>query len=1252
MSTNIDSTISAIIADDYDYIDDSDNDSVNDDNGDAVNTSFINIIESPSSSSESESDTDESDTESSSSSDDDDNASILVSKKYNKQLLIKELQDRHKLNDEQDDQLSFLYPSQNDPLFNLKIASKMEFAENKMTLPDDATTSDIEAYIDSITNSTFELQPHQKFVRNFLSHKTPYNSLLLYHGLGTGKTCSVMGITEEYRTTLKQYGKNKKIIVVASANVQENFKLQLFDETKLKLVDGRWSISACVGNGLLSEINPFSIDGKTKDQITEQIRTLIANKYMFMGYIQFANYVINIIKLDETNNPKTTPTSTRLENEKIQLTRQQINRLKYEFKNRMVVIDEIHNVRNSSDTQNKMVSKYIEILARVVKNVHFVFLSATPMYNNHYEIIWLLNIMNANDGRSIIYKSDVFDSNGNITPNGRELIRHKATGYISYVKGENPYTFPYRMYPDVFSPSNTFSSEQPTELTQFNGVNISHAEDLSILKLYKIELQSQCNRDSMCNNCQYCVYQNIISHLALYNADFMQKEVFAYTELHPLIESLIISYPTINTTALAIDKVGRRGLNQIMTNTKFVYQYKPEIIHAFGRIFHKDVIGKYSAKIKTIVDNIISSEGPIIIYSQYIEGAIVPIALALEELGMTRYNNGANLFKTKPQNGELSMFKYSIICGNKILSPSNNEEIKAMTSPQNVDGKIIRVVVISKTGSEGIDFKSLRQVHIVDPWYNMNRNEQIIGRAVRFMSHTLLPLVKRNVEIFMYSAALPAATADNDTLVETADTYIYRIALKKAFQIGIISRILKETAVDCILNHVQTRLTQKLMNREIDQILSNQLQIRHRIGDMSYTNNCDYMENCEYECTPSAPHDTDETTYSEYHIRTNVEKIMQKIRYLMKDQFFYRKDILIHYVQFPIYYPAIHIYYAIHQLSTNEQEIIVDKYGRRGRLVDNGEYVYLLPEGLLLDNPTTFDITIPVDYKNSVIELRNEVKNVEYEIDALQIVDEIANKWNIVEQLMSGEKQHTEYESMKKVDSVKWIIAACGPLYDVLRNIIPIQSDEFKDIIMAHIIEKMPIEYKAKLLIYISSHSGQSDVHRLIHKYFENTTISTKIGDELHTCFLSYNKDANNVDVYSLKTEWKLLGERDRRHVINYVENMKLSLNIPCGFISLDEKDKPFKIKGDSKHKLAVGLVCTSGGKANIMTKINDILGKAVFTKETTKKTKLRPIMAAVELCVIFECLLRYKNIQQYNGLVWFISPEMAWVRKGGRSNA
>ena len=117
----------------------------------------------------------------------------------NKKLLEFENEDRMELLDQPNNN-EYLYPTLNDPNFNIKIAQKKEFSDTKY----DGTIYDIEKQAEILSNAEYELSPHQAFVRNFMSFQTPYNSLLLFHGLGSGKTCGAIGVCEEMRDYLKQ----------------------------------------------------------------------------------------------------------------------------------------------------------------------------------------------------------------------------------------------------------------------------------------------------------------------------------------------------------------------------------------------------------------------------------------------------------------------------------------------------------------------------------------------------------------------------------------------------------------------------------------------------------------------------------------------------------------------------------------------------------------------------------------------------------------------------------------------------------------------------------------------------------------------------------------------------------------------------------------------------------------------------------------------------------------------------------------
>ena len=102
-------------------------------------------------------------------------------------------------------------------------------------------------------NSDSPLKIYQTLVQQYLSYETPYRGLLVYHGLGTGKTCSSISVCEEMRNYYQQIGSKKKIMIVASPKVQENYRLQLFDKTKLKEINGLWNLKACTGNKFIKD---------------------------------------------------------------------------------------------------------------------------------------------------------------------------------------------------------------------------------------------------------------------------------------------------------------------------------------------------------------------------------------------------------------------------------------------------------------------------------------------------------------------------------------------------------------------------------------------------------------------------------------------------------------------------------------------------------------------------------------------------------------------------------------------------------------------------------------------------------------------------------------------------------------------------------------------------------------------------------------------------------------------------------------
>jgi hypothetical protein len=1346
---------------------------------------------------------------------------------YNKFLLKKEVAERKCLaqQDETEQHYTneldngFLYPNLNDINFNIKIAEKKEFNDTKY---DGEIHQNIKEYADMLAKADFELSPHQMFVKNFLSSQTPYNSLLLYHGLGTGKTLSAIGVCEEMRDYMKQMGITKRIMIVASENVQDNFRLQLFDERKLQLVDGVWTMKggASIGNKLLKEINPMNMKGIPKEKVVNQIKNLINTYYIFLGYGQFANYIIKTIHYDEEvkrsqmkpgDQTKIQKIGAELGDAKISLNKRIIRKLRNEFDNRLIVIDEVHNIRKTEDNENKKVALNLELLVKAAKNMRLLLLSATPMYNSYKEIIWLLNLMNMNDRRGIIQSKDVFDKNGNFKEGGEEVLIRKATGYVSFVRGENPYTFPYRVYPNEFAKKNTFPFvEYPSY--QMNLKKIKTEDKTRILGIY-LNTIGNCGN---CGMCQYCVYKYIIHSLRKKQfsittkkgvtremPSFENMESFGYTLLQTPLESLIISYPMkglkeivekipvekyseildesklignketneikeekdkteefdvsnkdVEVSLSSIPSIteseseqktkttvggdespsspssrenneetertanidphyltGKKGLERMMDYVdqkspplKGDFEYKKTALNDYGKIFSYNEIGKYSSKIKCILDKILVknadvngnskvAEGVILIYSQYIDSGLIPMALALEEFGFTRYGENVKpLFKNKPTDvvdvrtmkpptnkKDFMPARYAMITGDPRLSPNNDFEVKGLTNDDNKDGNKVKVILISKAGSEGIDFKFIRQVHILEPWYNMNRIEQIIGRGVRNFSHKDLPFEKRNVQIFMYGTIL------GDNKEEAADLYVFRVAELKATQTGNVTRLLKETAVDCIINHGQTNFTQetmsKYLNEEITQKLSTGLIIHDfKIGDAPFSPACDYMPTCNYVCRPTKDIDENnlnEDTYNDTFIKMNSEKINQKIRLLMKEGFFYNKETLIDLINIPKKYPLVQIYAALTMLIDDNNEFIVDKYGRNGRLVNIGEYYLFQPIELLDKNISIYERSVPIDYKHSMISFDLKPKIGKSRVDNNIGVDVGAD----IDVDVHDKKKEHEYEARKNkilaemnenFDLTKEYLKPgtkvprgddnwfkhCGVVMRKLVREYPDSRDYLLHFLAAHMIELLLFEEKLDLMNYIYSlkEIQINSLEYFIKDYFERKSITTKNFNAM----ILYNLNKRKIMIFNNKTKkWIDAEPEDQREIAETSEvrdllNFKISdFNVIVGFMGYEKNNKYliFKTK-DMLSPRDTGARCDEAGKNKTMQILNKIIGEEKYTKENTKilkdedKNVIQDAVGHVELCVMQEFVLRFFDKIRKNDKKWFLSPEMALYHK------
>ena len=1484
----------------------------------------------------------------------------------NREQLKTELENREDLEQNPEDH-AYLYPTLDDPNFNIKIAQKTEFMDTKY----DGDIYNVEEYAKILKTSEYELLPQQAFVRNFLSFQTPYNSLLLFHGLGSGKTCSAIGVCEEMRDYLKQMGVNKHIIIVASPNVQDNFKLQLFDERQLKEVDGIWTMKGCLGNKLLKEINPTGMKGLKREKVIHHVKNLINASYTFQGYVQFSNEIVR-----KSGNAKASMDV-------------KIKNLEIEYSNSLVVIDEVHNIRISDDNENKNVAKNLMFLVSVVSNLRLLLLSATPMFNSYTEIIWLLNLLNMNDRRGIISVSDIFDKNGDWKKDvdgkeiGKDMLMRKATGYISYVRGENPYTFPFRVYPDRFATDHTFKIKDEYPQYQLNGRKIPNNTKIEKLSLFLTNIGSY----------QQMGYNYIVDRLR--NREeryittktgkqrkmpaFLDTKSVGYTDLQIPIEALNIIYPydgleelvkhiqpieyvdeeedtdsieiapskgnkkevveeiddVISNgpqlspeTGVLVDAIveqvnpikdankscpegkelnpktnrcvteckdefirdaefkckkvakqtrqapkpiiqipkdankscpegkelnpkttrcvteckdgfirdaefkckkvakqppvkeirlipkdvnklcpegkelnpktnrcvteckdgfirdaefkckknqpydsnsllhiiegntksnlpsstsmsslfkspsselvggssssssndllfidpkeltGSQGLKRIMNyvdsttpSIKGQFEYKRDAPH----VFEPNEIGKYSAKIKNICNSIYNketntvSEGIILIYSSYIDAGIIPMSLALEEMGFIPYGEKSKpLFNNPPtpsvdvrtmqppaSKKDFKPARYIMITGDHRISPNNDSAVKAVTNNNNiftedengiitdVSGEIIKVVLISQAGSEGLDFKAIRQVHILEPWYNVNRIEQIIGRAVRNNSHKDLPFSKRNVQIFLYGTML------ENSKEEAVDLYVYRMSEVNAIKIGKVTRLLKQTAVDCIINHDQTELIAKNFekieeNKDIVQVLSDKQVLNNFIiGDINNSATCDFME-CEFKCLPDTIlEDSDENvaTYNETFMLVNTDKIIQKIKMLMKMRYFYKKNDLFALINIPKKYPVSQIYAGLTQIINDNSEYIIDKYGRTGYLINIGDYYLFQPSELNYKNISIYNRSVPVDYKHNMVKFKITNNIAKPVIDKHAISDKIEEEidTNIV---IEGKKivdsmfenyiltLETSNLSVKKdIDKLlrgndNWY-QLCGILMRQMtkeKDIIRVDTDQerleilkrleiLESFLIEHIVDSLMMREKVDLLNYIYSDKDlelkltNERMKRFYGKMKKYVLTKFIVGKGL-TGIVLFNGPSRieNLHIFILDQNiWVPAKPEDKRDLNNAILNkykLKTNLSKYVGFIGFENNQKymVYQVK-DTENKRSTGFRCDQSGKKKIMNILNDI---EITDKYQSKVTKDGDKL----LCVRQELTLRGFQAQNLDNKTWFLDTETAIINE------
>lgn len=521
----------------------------------------------------------------------------------------------------------------------------------------------------------YELQLPQQFLGEFINPKTPYRGVLIYHRIGSGKTCTAIRIAEKW----KQY---RRIVVVLPASLKGNFRTELR--------------SLCADDNYLksSERNELKQLYPSDDRYKEIIRKSderIDKYYEIFSYNKFIDGIKEKnIKLD----------------------------------NSLIIIDEIQNMVSEDGTYYELLYK---LLHKSEDDLRIILLSATPMFDKPHEIGLTMNLLRIENefptGRGFEkkYIRTIKHRNGTYTFETKNMddFKERIKGYISYFRGAPPFVFPQMSVRYIKCEMSDF------QYGAYKGILRNERKKQKMARL-KNKLLKDINASDLPNN--FFIGTRFVSNIVFPNK-----------------------------------KVGEEGFESL-TNRNIINN-----------------IEKYSTKFSRMINKINKTSGKIFVYSNFKEYAgLRSFVRILEAFG----------YKNYADNG-IGRKRFAIWSGDENMA--YKEEIKAIYNRlDNLDGSKIKIILGSSSIKEGVSFTAVKQVHIIDPYWNWPRLNQVIGRASRFCSHKDVPEEKRVVKVFVYIATHP----DEE---ETIDEYIHNLSVKKNNLVLEFEKAIKEAAIDCKL---------------------------------------------------------------------------------------------------------------------------------------------------------------------------------------------------------------------------------------------------------------------------------------------------------------------------------------------------------------------------------------------------------------------------------------------------------------------
>lgn len=651
-----------------------------------------------------------------------------------------------------------------------------DFTKNKMV-----AIPHKNGYIRFIKIDKVETEMYKGFVYDL---EVPDHHNYVAAGIICHNTCSGVVIAEGLKEMAEKY--NKKIFVIAGTSLQVNFKNTLYSM-------GREKASKYPGS-LQCTKNTYYISPKPKESAEEKrarekaIRELQKRHYIYMGYTAFVNFV-NKEVIGEGHD------------------------LGEYFSNTVFIIDEAHNLisrsgnekaESSQEEEKRKTRQKLHEIFEKADNTKLVLLSATPITNEINDIVVLVNLLRANDDKSVLKPEDLAtDGSKILTKENLDTVKFKnfVKGYISYVRGAHPSVFPEEI--DINEYKRTIKADMygdklgSGEMPSFKEIALVSCE-MSYFHFWNYYLHimslEKNNKDNVRSRDTHGDTSKIGAATAMYPLEDADDPRLGSFE----IDDFMIKERTKSKIEKYKYRTKERFFDVSLDNEKYLHEIKgmkePSADTEVGY-----PLAKYSTKFYRMLRDVINNFGINFIFTRYKTSVgTIPISLILEQNGYVRYhrnlgkpNEFTGKYREKVSNMlDIRDVKYRCICGyldtdhgqnytGKVQDYSDPKSHRflqgtyirvdgdtsdefdkyyhsVVTSSENKYGEVIKVVVGGKNMREGIDLRYVRSVHIMNPWHNLIQIEQTIGRAIRLCSHASLDKVEdMNVKVYKYVVIPP-----------------------------------------------------------------------------------------------------------------------------------------------------------------------------------------------------------------------------------------------------------------------------------------------------------------------------------------------------------------------------------------------------------------------------------------------------------------------------------------------------------------